>query len=168
MPSRAMKPSERLRRLGLGDLTAAQTTGAALIAWLQANGCTQNSVSQVSAFQSAYNSSGLPGSLTVDGQYGGNTQSALQNVLNASMTGVVSGASPAPDNCFAGTQWATVPATPAPDAVGTSTDPTTNQTVDVGQGQTDWAPWIIGGAAALGAGIVGYAFWKGHHMRGRR
>jgi hypothetical protein len=32
---------------------------------------------------------------------------------------------------------------------------------------TDYTPWLIGGAAVLGAGVIGYAYWKKHH-KGRR
>lgn len=147
------------RRFGLGDAAAAATSGAALVAWLNANGCTQSSVSQVSQFQTDYNSSGLPGQLTVDGQYGPNTQAALDAVLGTSGT--------APTNCFGGTP----PATPALDSQtgiqtssGTTVTPTSNPA-----GVTDYSPYIIAGSALVGAGILGWALWRYYHpKRGHR
>lgn len=142
------------RRFGLGDAAAAVTSGAALVAWLTANGCTQSSVPAVSQFQTDYNSSGLAGQLTVDGQYGPNTQTALQNVLGSNGT--------APDNCFGGTP----PTTPALDsATGITTSSGT--TVAASSSSPDYSNWIIGGAAILGVGIVGFAYWRHKHPRRR-
>lgn len=141
-----------MRRAGLGDAAAAATSGAALVAWLAANGCTQASVPAVSQFQTDYNGSGLAGQLTVDGQYGPNTQTALQNVLGSGST--------APDNCFGGTP----PSTPALDS---ATGITTSNGTTIAASSPDYSNWIIGGAAALGVGIIGLMWWKKHH-RGRR
>lgn len=143
------------RRFGLGDAAAALSAGQALVAWLVANGCTQNSVPAVSAFQTAYNGSGLGPAITVDGQYGGNTQAALQLALGSTAT--------APNNCFN----MAVPATPGPDAAITSSSASTPVVIQ-GSAGTDYSNWIIGGAAALGVGILGLVWWKKHHRGHRR
>lgn len=147
------------RRFGLGDAAAAQSAGSTLVAWLVANGCTQNSVPQVSAFQAAYNASGLGPAITVDGQYGGNTQAALQLALGTDAT--------APNNCFA----MAVPATPGLDAGVTTTSTTDangNPVTITGATPTDYSNWIIAGSAIAGIGILGWAYWKYKHPGHRR
>ena len=137
-----------------------------LIDWFQSNACTQASIPAVSQFQTAYNASGLPGTLTVDGQYGGNSQAALQNVMNQAAADAGAGpAQQAPTNCFG----MAVPATPALDPTpATPSGPQTLPTIVVtGNPPTDYTPWIIGAAVAGGAGLVGYAAWKRHKRRAR-
>ncbi len=138
-----------------------------VLAYFDNNPCTKASIPVVSDFQRAYNASGLPGSLTVDGQYGPNTQQALQNVIDMAEAGI-GPTQAAPPNC-----WGTaVPAMPAPDAGQVVVTPpasptTTTVTTNVNPPpSTSWTPWVIGGAAVAGAGVVGYAYWKKHH-RGR-
>jgi hypothetical protein len=145
-----------MRRAGLGDAAAAQTAGSTLVAWLAANGCTQNSVPQVTAFQSAYNASGLGPQITVDGQYGGNTQAALNLALG--------GTAAAPDNCFN----MAVPATPGPDSSSNAAAANTGGGTPVVVTGNDYSNWIIGGAAVLGVGILGYAYYRHKHPRHRR
>lgn len=174
------KPWGYDRRLGFGapstDLINA-TNG--LLAYFTQNQCTQASFAECSTFQTQYNASGLPGSLTVDGQYGGNTQSALQNAINAMAAVNMGPAQSAPPNCFTGVvvngeNYGVVPSTPAPDAGAPTTSPTaapsttpTSQTVVVNQPpSTNWAPVLIAGAVTLGAAAVGYAYLKKHHRRG--
>jgi hypothetical protein len=146
-----------MRRAGLGDAAAAQTSGSALVAWLVSNGCTQASVPQVTQFQNDYNASGLGPAITVDGQYGGNTQAALNLALG--------GTAAAPDNCFN----MAVPATPGPDTSSNAAAANTGggTPVTITGSSADYSSWIIGGAAVLGVGILGAVWWKKHH-RGRR
>jgi hypothetical protein len=139
---------------GFGDLASAQATVAPLIARIVA-GCTRASLPEVSAFQAAYNTSGLPGQLTIDGQYGGNTQAAVQLVLNQ----VNGPPQAAPTNCFG----MAVPATPALDPVAPAgpispSTPTPPTSMNMG-------PIVIGGAALLGVGVVVYAWKRKKHKR---
>jgi hypothetical protein len=141
-----------------------------LIAYFATNPCTQASLPVVVAFQNAYNASGLPGHLTVDGQYGPNSQKAAQNVMDEAQADAGAGPSQqAPANCFG----RAVPAVPAVDPVTPITPsptpgPQVLPTVVVtGNPPTNYTPYIIGGVAAAGAGLVGYAYWK-KHRRGRR
>jgi hypothetical protein len=137
---------DRLRR-GFGDAAAAQASASALLTWLTSNACTQATVPEVSQFQTDYNSGGFSGQLTVDGQYGGNTQAALQEVLGTA----------APANCFG----MSVPTTPALDNAVTTPGTIPQTVVD-----SSATPWIIGGAALLGVGILALAYHH-KHKRGR-
>jgi hypothetical protein len=141
----------------------------ALLAYYDNNAPTTASITTVSAFQSAYNASGQPGVLTVDGQYGPNTQRALQNVIDSAEAGL------GPTQGAPANAWGTAPpATPAPDVApavpatpngpGTYVAPTITV---VGTPPTNYTPWIIGGVAAAGVGLVGYTYWK-KHRRGHR
>lgn len=143
---------QNLYTQGIG-LTPFSSSGAqpsaALLAAAQAlvtrinQGCSQAALPEVSAFQTQYNTEGQV-TLTVDGEYGPDTQAAVARVLGS-----------APNNCFGsasggggGSGVLQVPAitiTPSP--------------------KTNWTPWIIGGAAAAGAGVIGYAVWKRNHRR---
>ena len=115
--------------------------------------CTQASIGAVSEFQSAYNASGQPGQLTVDGQYGGNTQKALQNVMDLAQADAGAGPSQAaPTNCFG----MAVPATPALDPpTGPSNPLTPPSSVN---------PWLIAGAVILGGAGIAYAV----HLKKKR
>jgi hypothetical protein len=141
-----------------------------LLSYFDVNACTRDSIPVVSAFQNAYNASGLPGHLTVNGQYGPNTQRALQNALDEAQNDAGSGPSqPAPDNCF-GRSVPAIPAvdptpTPTPATPSTPTAPTTTTTVATGG--SSYAPLVIGGFAVAGAALIGYTYWRKKH-RGHR
>lgn len=159
-------------RIGLGDVSSIITQAQAVVSYFTQNPCTQNPVGVVSDFQTAYNGAGGAGSLTVDGQYGGNTQAALQEVLNAAPAAGGGGPTQtAPQNCFQGvvvngTDYGAVPATPAPDTtvtnvLGQSVIPGSNGSTPV-----NWVPVYIGAGVAAVLGVVGYAVWaKRHHRR---
>lgn len=83
-------------------IQAAQT----LLTYLSQNGCSQGYIQEVYDFQNAYNGTGLGPAITADGDYGPNSQAALQLVLNS----VTPPAGQAPDNCYG----LPVPATPGP------------------------------------------------------
>jgi hypothetical protein len=148
-------------RRGFGD-TAASTP--ALIARL-AQGCRQTYIAQVAAFQVDYNASGLGPAITVDGLYGGNTQAALQLVLDASG----SPAQQAPRNCFGDP----IPAAPGPNAdalavipaAAVTPTPAVQTITTTSTASVDMTPWIIGGAVAVAAGLVGYTWWKKRKRR---
>lgn len=142
--------------LGMGDagiLPADPLTqsSADLIAWLSSNACTQNAVSQVTAFQTAWNSSGNGATLVVDGKYGPLTRGALQAVMTTIGKGV------APADCF----------TPAGAVVPVSANP------PVTFSPHPAAPhplggWLVGAAVVAGAGVIAYTYWQRHHARGSR
>lgn len=139
----------------------------AVIDYLNSNGCTQASIPAVATFQTQYNATGQPGQLTVDGQYGGNTQAALQNIINQATADAGAGpAQSAPANCFG----MAVPARPAldPPLAGGSSTTITTTTTDTTSTSTmpTWAPWLVGGAVVAGAGLIGYTIWKKKHRRG--
>jgi hypothetical protein len=140
---------------GFGDLPAAQQAAADLMAFFATNAPSRDSVPQVGAFQAAYNTSGLPGSLTVDQQYGPNTQVALNNVIGPSQL--------APQNVFSDV----VPSTPEPDAppapVPGGSTPSSSITPAGATGIP--TPVIIGGAAVLGAGLIYWAYRRKKHHR---
>lgn len=135
--------------MGLSALNSGAAPSAALTAAAQAlatrinAGCTQASTPECVTFQTQYNAEGSV-LLTVDGKYGPETQAAVTRVLGS-----------APASCF-GT---------ASTSTGTLTTPTLTIT---GSPAKNWKPWIIGGAAVAGAGIVGYAYWKKHKKGVRR
>lgn len=86
-----------------------------LLDWLSVNGCDRWSdgghhyVQTVADFQQAYNLSGLGPAISTDGDYGGNTQRAMQLVLDT----VQPSGGQAPENCFpASSPYAYVPVTP--------------------------------------------------------
>jgi hypothetical protein len=139
-----------------------------LLAYFDTNACTRESLPVVTAFQNAYNASSLPGRLTPDGQYGPNTQSAVQLTLDEAQSDSGSGPSQsAPTNCFGGA----IPTTPSVDPTP-STPPTpggstpTPSSAPTGPNSSR-TPLIIGGFAVAGAALIGYTYWKKHH-RGRR
>jgi hypothetical protein len=141
---------------GFGDLPAAQSAAADLMAFFATNAPSRDSIPQVGAFQRAYNTSGLPGSLTPDEQYGPFTQVALNNVIGPSQL--------APQNVFSDV----VPSTPEPDAPptpvpGGSTTPTVAPSTSSTGGIP--TPVIIGGAAVLGAGLIYWAYRRKKHHR---
>ena len=143
------------------------------LAYYDANGCSRSSLPVVVALQNAYNASGLPGQLTTDGEYGPNTQRALQNVMDEAQADAGAGPSQqAPANCFP--EYGSVPSIPALDVTpasptpatpsGTYTAPVTTVTGDTGQ--SNKAMLLIGGAVAAVAAGGGYYYWK-KHKRGR-
>jgi hypothetical protein len=138
-----------------------------MIAFFDSNGCTRASLPVVKVFQIAYNQSGLPGRLTEDGQYGGNTERAAQNTLDEAQADAGAGPSQqAPANCFG----MAVPATPgldpapppAPHPGGGPVTPTT-PTTSASSSNTAW--WLIGSAAAVGATALGVAYYRKRHRR---
>jgi hypothetical protein len=138
-----------------------------LLAYLDVNACTRDSIPVVASFQVAYNASGLPGQLTANGQYGPNTERALQNTLDEAQGDAGAGPSQsAPANCFG----RAVPATPAVDPVGPGPTPTTPMaptTASTNPPSASATPYIIGGAVLAGAGLIGYTYWK-KKRRGHR
>jgi hypothetical protein len=127
------------------------SAAGALVDWLAQNGCTQSYIQACYAFQTQYNAEGSV-MLATDGKYGSDTQAALQRVMQANNVNAV-----APANCFPG--GGSEPANP----------PLVTPTVVVtGSPSTNWTPWLIGGAALGGAGLIGYAYWKKHHRRAGR
>lgn len=145
---------------GLGDagiLPADPLTQSAsdLIAWLSANACTQNAVTQVSDFQTAWNTSNLGPALTVDGKYGPLTRGALQSVMNAIGTGT------APPDCFTPTAATTTPSTT------TTANPAAAPAPMMGyrHGTASTASLLIGGAIIAGAAVVAYTYLERHRSR---
>jgi hypothetical protein len=127
-----------------------------LLAYFDNNPCSQVSIAPASAFQSAYNASGLPGALTVDGKYGGNTQAALQAVIN-SVEVSMGPTQTAPLNCFG----MAVPAVPAPNpAPAPAATTTTTTTSTATTSSSSISPVVIGAAAVAVVGGVGYAVYR--------
>lgn len=123
--------------VGFGDaeiLPADPLTQAAadLLAYLTTNACSTTAVTQVSAFQTAWNTAALGTTLTADGLYGPLTRAALQAVMNAEGTGL------APKDCI----------TPA--AVQACPKPALNPSI-----------LLVGAAITITLGVVGYTFMKG-------
>lgn len=138
-----------------------------LLDYLRGNGCTQASFPACATFQATYNASGLPGRLSVDGQYGGNTMRALQNVMDEAQADAGTGPSQqAPADCFQGNPtYGPEAVIPGLDVVTPTPAPTT--TVVVNPPAPSSPNWLIWGALAAGATAIGYTYWKKHH-RGRR
>lgn len=135
-----------------------------LIAYLNYYGCSKASLPVCKAFQVAYNQSGLPGSLTEDGEYGPNTERALQNTLDEAQNDAGVGPSQqAPANCFP--EYGAVPSTPALDRpVNVTPAPATPVApITPAAAPTNMKPYyIVGGAAAAGIAALGYAYWRKH------
>lgn len=139
-----------------------------LMAYFATNGCSRASIPVVKMFQVAYNASGLPGQLTEDGEYGPNSQRALQNTLDEAQADAGVGPSEqAPTNCFP--EYGNVPSVPALDVTpasggggGTTTLPTTTvtSTTTPTSSKSSAALWIIGSAAAVGATALGVSYYR--------
>jgi hypothetical protein len=114
---------------------------ADLVAYLSANPCTQNPITQVTAFQTAWNTSTLGSTLAVDGKYGPLTRGALQAAMNAAGTGS------APADCFTSSAVSATGCPPSASSIG---------------------PWVIGAAVVASAGVIAYTYWQRHHARGSR
>jgi hypothetical protein len=153
---------------------------AAVVQYFTANPCTISSVPAVVTFQTSYNASAMPGQLSIDGEYGGNTQAALQNVIN---TGFVTGTSgptqTAPTNCFG----MAVPAVPAldvaPDAAALASGgvaplpgaqlpppPIPKAVITPTKPPPNYIPWIVGGL--LAGGTVGILYASHIYRKQRR
>jgi hypothetical protein len=147
---------------GMGAATDdLQTAGAAVMAYFASHPCTQAKVTEVETFQLTYNASGMPGQLTVDGQYGGNTQRALQNVLNtAPAAGGGGPVQQAPQNCF-GMSVPDIPALDAPTAPATTTTTTTTPAAST----SSVSPTAVALAVAAVVGGVGYAVYRARKRR---
>jgi hypothetical protein len=125
------------------------------------SGAVQGSLPVVSAFQNAYNASGLPGQLTVDGEYGPSSQRALQNAMDQAQADAGAGPSQAaPQNAYSNTE-STIPAldpTVAPATPGAPGAPGApgSATVVVDTAPPNYVPYAIAGvaAAAVVAGVV--------------
>lgn len=90
--------------------------------YLSQNGCPAQGtfVQQIADMQNAYNASGLGPQITPDGDYGPNSQAALQLILNS----VNPPAGTAPTNCYN----LPVPAVPGPNAPATPAGPSAGPT----------------------------------------
>jgi hypothetical protein len=141
-----------------------------LLAYLATSGCSKASLPVVVAFQNAYNASGLPGQLTLDGQYGPNTQRALQNTLDEAQNDAGAGPSEsAPSNCFP--EYGQEPSIPkldrpvapppAPAPPSTTTTTTTTVTGDAAK-KSNAGVIIVAATATAVAGTLGYRYWKKH------
>jgi hypothetical protein len=138
----------------------------ALLTYFDTNPCSQASLPAVSAFQTAYSTSGLPGNVSIDGKYGGNTQKALDNTIGQSQADAnhLDVTQQAPTNCF-GMVVPDVPATNPPVSVtpanpatpGTTTNTTTTTTVIK---PTPWGTIALVAAAVAATGLVGYSVAK--------
>lgn len=137
------------------DLTAA---AQAVVTYFASNPCTQASIPVVQTFQLTYNASGMPGQLTVDGQYGGNSERAVQNALN--MAPAAGGGGPvqaAPTNCF-GMSVPDIPAVDPPTSGGAATTTTTTTTPSATSGGP--SSGVVALAVAAVVGGVGYAVYR--------
>lgn len=148
-----------MKLLGMGDagiLPADPLTqsSADLVAYLSANPCTQSSVAQVSAFQTAWNSSGNGATLVVDGKYGPLTRGALQAVMNTIGKGT------APADCFTPTTTAI--------AASTAANPPITYSYRPAAAPHPIGGWLVGAAVVAGAGVIAYTYWQRHHGRGGR
>jgi hypothetical protein len=157
--SRVMKYS-----LGLGDIASAAT---AMNDALMAHGYKQSDMGLYKAFQQS-------AGLTADGFPGSSTMQALSDQLIANgqllapvsiypwlATGQYDGV-----NAPLLIEWyapATTPNTPQrlPTLVITG-NPTQRLT---GNPTPNYTAWIIGGVAAAGVGVIGYAYWRKKHRR---
>jgi hypothetical protein len=143
-----------VKLLGVGDaaiLPADPLTQSAadLLAWLSANACSQNAITQVSTFQTAWNTAALGPTLTVDGKYGPLTRGALQSVMNAEGTGT------APPDCFSAAAVTPAAAPPPANAATVTIPPLTPP-------PTNWGHVFLGAAIVAGVTVVGYTFWQKH------
>lgn len=147
---------------GFGDVSTALSAADNLMTKFSSTPPSRAVVPEVSAFQSAYNGSGLPGSLTVDGQYGPNTEAALQKVLD-----LRSPPQAAPANVFS----TAIPSTPAADTPppGPNPDaPPAPKPTAPGLDNSSSGiptPYIVGGAVLAGAGLIYWAWSRKKHRR---
>jgi hypothetical protein len=111
-------------------------------------GCSTSSISECVDFQTAWNAAGGTPSLVVDGLYGTNTASALNDAL-------LNGTNQPPQATPAACTFPT-PVTPAPTTPVTPPPASTST--------TNWTPWIIGGVVAAGA-LGGLYMYKKKHGR---
>lgn len=120
-----------------------------LLAYLDTYGCSKASLPVVKVFQVDYNASGLPGQLTDDGEYGPNTEVALQNVMDEAQNDAGAGPSEqAPTNCFS----PNLPTTPTVDVAPTTAPaPTVQPAITVTGSTIDYTPYVVGGLAAAAA-----------------
>jgi hypothetical protein len=130
----------RSPRWGLGDaelLPADPLTqaGADLLSYLSTNGCSTSTTTQVSTFQTAWNTAANGTTLAVDGLYGPLTRAALQAVMNAEGTGL------APKDCVTPAAVQAGPVCPKPGL---------NPSI-----------LLVGGAITITLGVIGYTFMKG-------
>jgi hypothetical protein len=124
----------------------------ALATRVNTGGCTTAPFQECQDFQNNWNAAGGTPALPVDGIYGTNTSSALNDaLLNTSS----SQATPQP--CVT----ATTP-TPAPSTTTTTT--TTTPAPAATTSTKNWTPWIIGGVVAAGA-LGGLYMYKKKHGR---
>jgi len=150
------------RPRGLGAATDdLQNAASDVVAFFAANPCSHATIPVVQTFQLTYNASGMPGQLTVDGQYGGNTQRALQNVLNtAPAAGGGGPVQQAPQNCFG----MSVPDIPALDpATPGATTTTTTSTPAASTSKVSTTAVALAVAAVVGG--VGYAVYRARKRR---
>jgi hypothetical protein len=146
-------------RIGLGDVTDAYNAAIALVNAYSSSGVPVASDPLVTAYQSAWNSTGpTPDTvLTVDGLYGPLTATALQATLNVY-------------NGLNGTAYAAPPANSYASGSG-STTPTSQQTTDITQSaQTakasllpTWGWWTLGLVGIVGLGLA-YESMSHHPM----
>jgi hypothetical protein len=143
-PSRGTATVTEYRRAGLGVASSATiTAGQAVVAYFQANACTQSSVQQVTDFQNAWNADNPSDTLSVDGQYGPLTQGALQNAL---------GTTSVPANCFGGAVVIPPP--------GVNPSPTPMIPNGLNANQASAIPWILGGLVLVAGSFAAYTYSK--------
>jgi hypothetical protein len=136
--------------MSLTDATL-QTNASFLISDLSSNGCQSVAATSVSDFQSSYNAAGGSPALTVDGLYGANTSSALQQVINAN-----AGSNAA----FAGE---TAPAGCVAQGGGGGGGGNVPVVVSTGSSGSGALPYIIGAIVVAGAlAAYTYSHKKGH------
>jgi hypothetical protein len=136
---------------GTGPVQPSQALVAAsnaLVSYLQTNGCSQSSISQVVAFQTQYNAEGSQ-QLPTDGKYGALTQGALQRVMTAS------GGGTAPQNCFQSGGG-------SGGGGGGGTPPTTVTPIQAGV--FPWGTAALITSAVVAAGYIAYESKHGKHL----
>jgi hypothetical protein len=143
-PSRGSASVTEYRRAGLGVASASTLQAAtALVAYFNANACTQDSVQEVTDFQNAWNGDNPSDTLAVDGEYGPLTQGALQNAL---------GTTNVPANCFGGAVVIPPP--------GANPSPTPTIPNGINANQAAALPWILGGLVLVAGSFAAYTYSK--------
>lgn len=159
--------------------TNSQISGRNVVAYLGANGCdcSQSLASVVHEFQLAYNQDVKANiyngpQLEIDGKYGNDTSSAMQEVFGSQVPrpcysagnpcfgkGILPGGKPVPPGTVI------IPTSPP---TGGTTTPITNPPPPQTQtsAKTNFTPWLVAGAALLAAG-AGYVYYTKQQEQNR-